>query len=141
MDAFLTSAVRIESNQPRSPRVAQTRYVETPSAEYLANVPPRPRVSSFGRGKIPGRMSGSAIAASADKFRQGYPNRTAASIPAQDNGRLDIFLAGSQSVFVFLLDPRNTSAPSRCTGCRSLNPCQPSGWSLESRSAIRFHLA
>ncbi len=35
-------------NRPRSPRVAVTRYVSTPSAAYLASVPPVPSDSSSG---------------------------------------------------------------------------------------------
>src|SRR3954465_11146087 len=37
-----------EPNLPRSPRVAVTRYVSTPSAAYLASVPPKPSDSSSG---------------------------------------------------------------------------------------------
>src|SRR5829696_8193742 len=50
-----------ESNQPRSPRVAQSRYVSMPSEEYRASVEPSPRVSSSGCGKTATNLKVSSI--------------------------------------------------------------------------------
>src|SRR5512134_2503835 len=73
LTAFSSSRVRIwprtskpgfcsfGPNQPRSPRVAQTRYVSTPSAAYFASVPPIPIDSSSGWAKTQSNRKGSVI--------------------------------------------------------------------------------
>src|SRR5512139_3421673 len=51
------------SNQPRSPCVAHTRDVSTPSDEYRANVDPNPSVSSSGCGNTANNFKVPFIAA------------------------------------------------------------------------------